>query len=165
MQKQFERTFDIPSNADVDAMASFITASHMLVVEIPLHASNQLEQLNVSKSLNDQRRQSFSLNKFNTSDQSSLGAPGQQVRRSSVTKTTTTTTRTNGSQALPAEAQELLRNAETSTGGSSQTLTSHTERHASNTGQQQVFNQESNNSTNNRQTNLTTTGKMFGESC
>ena len=41
MQKQFERTFDLPSNADVDSMASFITANHMLVVEIPLHPAGQ----------------------------------------------------------------------------------------------------------------------------
>ena len=57
MQKQFERTFDVPSNADVDSMASFITACHMLVVEIPLHAPGHVDHLSLDTvKQNDQRR-------------------------------------------------------------------------------------------------------------
>lgn len=144
MQKQFERSFDLPANADVDSMASFITENHMLVVEIPLHTTNQVDHLKVNA--NDQRRLSFSLNKFNSSNQgnllsanSDLPPSGQNIRRTSMTKTTTTTT-TSGSHALPPEASELLRNAEdsttTTTGGSSHTYTSQTtERRSSNVGQ------------------------------
>ena len=123
MQKQFERTFDIPSNADVESMASFITENHMLVVEIPLHHSTQeIDHLNVNN--NDQRRLSFSLNKFNdvNSKSNELSAPGQQLRRTSITKTTTTTT--TGSNDLPTEALELLKNAENSSTNSSHSFTS-----------------------------------------
>lgn len=170
MQKQFERTFDIPTNADVDAIASFITPGHMLVVEIPLNPSAQMDSLNISNNLNDQRRLSFSLNKFNTTnnqgllspsnDLSGFQAPGQQIRRTSITKTTTTTT--TGSSALPPEAVELLKNAETSTGTSTHTYsTQTTERSSSNTGNQQInINEQPNTSsssttTSNKQTILT----------
>jgi HSP20 family molecular chaperone IbpA len=159
MQNQFERSFDLPNNADVDAMASFITAAHMLVVEIPLNASPEVDYLNISTNANNQRRLSFSLDKFNTSnnqgllstsnnqgllstsnDLSNLSTSGQQVRRTSMSKTTTTTT-SSGSSGVPSEAAELLRNADISTGNSSQTYNSRTtERHSSNTGNQLVLN-------------------------
>lgn len=172
MQKQFERTFDLPLNADVDSMASFITPAHMLVVEIPLHTSAQIDHLNINDNINNQqRRLSFSLNKFNTSnnqgvlsttnDLSNLSAPsGQQVRRTSVTKTTTTTT-TSGS-ALPSEAAELLRSAETNTGSTSQTYSTHTtERRSSNVGNQQInIHEPSSSTTTNQQTLLTASSKI-----
>ena len=150
MQKQFERTFDVPSNADVDSMASFITASHMLVVEIPLHAAGHVDHLSLDTvKQNDQRRLSFSLNKYDTTanqnslaspnDVSSLSAPGQgqSVRRTSITKTTTTTT-TKGSEAPPAEATELLRSADATTGNHQTYTTQSVERHSSNSGNQPV---------------------------
>jgi len=168
MQKQFERTFDIPANAEVNSMASFITAAHMLVVEIPLSATPQVDHLSLDNTTNNQRRLSFSLNKFNTSndqgalstsnDFSNLAAPGQGVRRTSVTKTTTTTT-TSGSSALPPEAAELLRSADTTTtGNSTQTYSTHTtERNSSNTGNQPPTSgsNTSNSTTSNKQTTLT----------
>ena len=148
MQKQFERTFDVPSNADVDSMASFITANHMLVVEIPLHAAGHVDHLNIDTvKQNNQRRLSFSLNKYDTTanqnplalskDLSSLSAPGQgqSVRRTSITKTTTTTT-TSGSEAPPTEAIELLRSADATTGNHQTYTTQSVERHSSNSGQQ-----------------------------
>ncbi|UJR08338.1 hypothetical protein I4U23_012609 [Adineta vaga] len=167
MQKQFERTFDIPSNAAVDSMASFITAAHMLVVEIPLTSSTQVDQLSINQNANNQRRLSFSLNKYNTSndnnaltstsnDVTNLAAPGQQVRRTSVTKTMTTTT-TTGSSELSPEATELLRSADTTTGNTSQTYSTHrTERRSSTTGnQQQITHNEPNSSTTTKQSTLT----------
>ena len=106
MQKQFEKSFDIPGTADVELMAAYITSAHMLVVEIPLNLkrpqpSASVDHLNVNSS--NQRRLSFSLDKFNTlnnlgslptsSNKSTLPPPqNQQVRRTSITKTTTTTT-------------------------------------------------------------------------
>jgi hypothetical protein len=172
-QKQFERTFDLPSNADVDAMASYITAAHMLVVEIPLHPAGHVDHLNVKSNASDQRRVSFSLDKFNTlknqdssstsNDLSSLSAPGQQVRRTSLSKTTTTTT-TSGSSGLSPEATELLRSAETSTGSNTQTYSTHTtERHSSNTGSQSIPVHEPNTSsstTSSKQTTLTSSSKI-----
>jgi hypothetical protein len=147
MQKQFERTFDIPKNADVDSMASFITSTHMLVVEIPLNPSAHVDQLNIDNNANNQRRLSFSLNKYNTSnnqdslstsnDTSNLSSSSLGVRRTSMTKTTTTTTNSSGSSGIPQEALELLKNAETTIGNTSQTYTKNTtERHSSNTGNQ-----------------------------
>ncbi|CAF5135733.1 unnamed protein product [Rotaria sp. Silwood1] len=158
VQKKFERNFDLPANADVDSIASFITAAHMLVVEIPLHASTQVDHLNINNNRNDQRRLSFSLNKFNTSnnqgflspsnDTSDSSTAGQQVRRTSVTKTTrTTTTTTTGSTDLPREAAELLKSVDTATGSSIHTYTTHTsERHSSNTDNQKIDVTESNRS-------------------
>ncbi len=176
MQKQFERTMDIPANAEVDSMASFITASHMLVVEIPLNPSAQIDHLNINENANNQRRLSFSLNKFDTTnnqgllsttnDSSSLSSPGQSVRRTSISKTTTTTT-TSGSSDLPSEAAELLRSVDATTGSSSNTYSTHTtERHSSNAGTQQIVPHESNTSssiTSNKQTTLTSSGKILPE--
>jgi len=180
MQKQFERTFDIPANADVDLMASFITPAHMLVVEIPLNSSAQIDHLNINENRSNQRRLSFSLNKFNTSDNqgllstsndlsnlstsndlSNLSTSGQQVRRTSVTKTTTTTT--TGSSARPSEAVELLKSADTSTGNSTQTHSTHTtERRLSNTGNQLLINEpNTSSSTSNKQTILTNSSKIL----
>jgi hypothetical protein len=154
MQKQFEKAFDIPATADVEAMASYITPNHMLVVEIPLdpnyqQLATQMDLLSVNAP-NDQRRLSFSLNKFNTlnsqgllsgaNNLSSLPPPtsGQSVRRTSITKTTTTTT-ASGSTGLSPEATELLRSAETSTAGTQAYNTRTTERRPSNTGNQQII--------------------------
>lgn len=172
MQKQFEKSFDIPYNADVEAMASFITPAHMLVVEIPLNPnfqqlSTQMDHLNVNNNLNDQRRLSFSLNKFNTlnsqggllstsNNLSSLPPPGQPVRRTSITKTTTTTT---GSTGLPPEATELLRSADTTTGGTHTYSTRVTERRGSNTGNQQIIINEPPPSTTSTRT-LTSAGNI-----
>jgi len=153
VQKQFEKSFDIPFNADVEAMASYITPSHMLVTEIPLNPniqqqSPQIDHLNINNNLNNQRRLSFSLNKFNTlnnqgllstsNNLSSLPPPGQPVRRTSITKTTTTTTST-GSTGLTPEATELLRSADATTGGTQTYSTRITERRGSNTGNQQII--------------------------
>jgi hypothetical protein len=60
MQKQFEKSFDIPYNADVEAMACYITPAHMLVAEIPLNSNFQqqsapVDHLNVNNNLNYQR--------------------------------------------------------------------------------------------------------------
>lgn len=167
MQKQFERTFDIPKNADVDSMAAFITQAHMLVVEIPLNPSAHVDHLNTDNNANNQRRLSFSLNKYNTSnnqgslstsnDISNLSTPGQGVRRTSITKTTTTTT-TSGSSGIPQEALELLKQAEAATGNTTQTYTTHrTERRSSNTSNQPLTNEANTSSTttNNKQTLLT----------
>lgn len=153
MQKQFEKSFDIPDNADVEAMASYITPNHMLVTEIPLNPNQHQQKpaqsnlLNVNNNANDQRRLSFSLNKFNTlnnqgllspsANSSSLPPPDQQVRRTSISKTTTTTTST-GSSALPPEAAELLRNTDTSTSGTHTYSTRTAERRPSNTNNQQI---------------------------
>jgi HSP20 family molecular chaperone IbpA len=165
MQKQFERTFDLPANADVDSMASFITPAHMLVVEIPLNASAQIDHLNINSDANNQRRLSFSLNKFNTSnnqgslspltDSSNLGTSGQQVRRTSFSKTTTTTT--SNSSDLSPEAAELLRSADTSTGNTSQTYSKQTtERRSSNTGNQLLQSEpNTSSSTSSKHTTLT----------
>jgi len=172
MQKQFERTFDLPANADVDTMASFITPAHMLVVEIVLNQSAQVDHLNLNNNSTNQRRLSFSLNKYNTSnnqdllsasnDLSNLSTSGQQVRRTSVTKTTRTTT--SGSSTLPLEAAELLKSMDTTTGSNTHTSSTHTtERHSSNTGNQFVNNQPNTSSlstTNNKQTTLTSSGKI-----
>jgi hypothetical protein len=171
MQKQFEKAFDIPTNADVEAMASYITPNHMLVVEIPLSSnlqqqSAQVDHLNVNNNLNDQRRLSFSLNKFNTLNSQGLLSPannlstlpppsGQSVRRTSITKTTTTTTST-GSAGLSPEATELLRSAETTTGSTQAYNTRTTERRASNTGNQQVTINEPNSSS-----SATTSGSIL----
>jgi hypothetical protein len=176
MQKQFEKSFDIPNHADVEAMASYITPAHMLVVEIPINPNLQqqsipVDHLNVNNNLNDQRRLSFSLNKFNTlnnqgllsasNNLSSLPTPGQQVRRTSITKTTTTTTST-GSTGLTPEATELLRNADTSTSGTHTYSTRVTERRGSNTGNQQIIiNEPSASSSTNSSSTLTNAGKMM----
>lgn len=156
MQKQFEKSFDIPNNADVEAMASYITPAHMLVTEIPLNPNFQQQQqqqtpqmdfLNVNNNPSDQRRLSFSLNKFNTlnaqdllspaNNVSTLSAPTNQgVRRTSITKTTTTTT---GPAGLSPEAVELLRSIDT-TGSNTQTYSTHvTERRPSNTSTQPII--------------------------
>jgi hypothetical protein len=171
MEKEFERTFDLPSNADVDSMASFITPNHMLVVEILLHPAGHVDHLNIKSNSNDQRRVSFSLNKFNTennqgllsasNDLTSLSSSGQQVRRTSISKTTTTTTST-GSSTLPSEAIQLLKSADTTTGGSNSTYSTHTtESRTSNTGNQQITHNEPNTSISNKQTTLTTSGKIL----
>ena len=147
MQKQFERTFDVPSNADVDSMASFITASHMLVVEIPLHAAGHVDHLSLDTvKQNDQRRLSFSLNKYDTTanqnslaspnDVSSLSAPGQgqSVRRTSITRTTTMTTTTtkSGSGAPLPDLAASLRSAGAAAGNQETHTTQSVERHLSN---------------------------------
>ncbi|CAF0724881.1 unnamed protein product [Rotaria sordida] len=151
-QKQFEKSFDLPNNADVSAIASYITPGHMLVVEMPLDPNFQhlpaIDHLSVNQDLNDQRRLSFSLNKFNTLNNQGLLSPsnntsnsplqGQQVRRTSITKTTTTTTST-GSTGLPPEATELLRSAELSTGTTPASNIHITERRLSNTGNQPII--------------------------
>jgi hypothetical protein len=178
MQKQFEKSFDLPNNADVEAMASYITPNHMLVVEIPLNPNIHLQSthtnhLYVNNDLNDQRRLSFSLNKFNTlhnqglstsNSLSGLPPPGQQVRRTSITKTTTTTT---GSAPLPPEATELLRSVDATTGGTHSYSTRITERRASNTGSQHItvnqLSPSASTTTNNQTTSsstLTNTGKI-----
>lgn len=136
-------------------MASFITPNHMLVVEIPLGAApsstQQVDHLNIDKSAGNQRRLSFSLDKFNSGNSansllpssSDLAAPtNQSVRRTSITKTTTTTT-TSGSSGLSPEAAELLRNADSKT--STTTTTTSNQSHPS--------------TTTNKQTLLTSSGK------
>ena len=142
-QKQFERTFDIPANADVNAMASFITANHMLVVEIPLGATpTQVDHLNIDAPPSNQRRLSFSLDKFNSSNNANslsttsndlTAPPNQSVRRSSITKTTTTTT-TTGSSGLSPEVAELLKNADSKT-----TSTTINQPHSSTTSNKQTL--------------------------
>jgi hypothetical protein len=184
MQKQFEKSFDLPYNADLEAMAAYITPDHTLVAEIPINPnfqqqqSTQMDHLNVSSNPNDQRRLSFSLNKFNTlnnqgllstsNNLSSLPPPGQPVRRTSITKTTTTTTST-GPTALSPEAAELLRSAETATGGTGTHTysTRITERGSSNTGNHHITINEPNappsTTTNNQTTSssiLTSAGKI-----
>lgn len=158
MQKQFEKAFDIPINADVEAMASYITPNHMLVVEIPLNPyfqqqSLQINHLGVDDALNAQRRLSFSLNKFNQLNEqgllsagyhsSTLPPPVQSGRRTSISKTTTTTTST-GSTALSPEAVELLRNIDTTTSGTHSFSTVKTDRPTSNTGNHQIVINEPN---------------------
>ncbi|CAF0993297.1 unnamed protein product [Rotaria sp. Silwood1] len=151
-QKQFEKSFDLPFNADVHTMASYITPAHMLVVEIPLnpHFQQQLpaiDHLNINQNVNDQRRLSFSLNKFNAlnnqgllstfNNTSSLPVQDQQLRRTSITKTTTTRT-SSGSIGLPPEATELLRSADLTTGSTQASNIHITERRFSNTGNQPI---------------------------
>lgn len=161
MQKQFEKSFDIPINADVEAMASYITPNHMLVVEIPLDpnfqtrsSSSSMDFLNVNDSLNNQRRLSFSLNKFRTLNEQGLSTTGNQlssglippvqpVRRTSISKTTTTTTST-GSTALSPEAIELLRNIDTTTTGTHSFSTVKADRPVSNAGHHQIVIDEPN---------------------
>lgn len=153
MQKQFEKAFDIPINADVEAMASYITPHHMLVVEIPLNPhfqqqSLQINHLSVDESLNNQRRLSFSLNKFNQLNEqgnqlSALSPPIQSGRRTSISKTTTTTTST-GSTALSPEAVELLKNIDTTTSGTHSFSTVKTDRPTSNAGNHQIVVSEPN---------------------
>lgn len=170
MQKQFERNFDIPAGADVEAMASFITPSHMLVVEIPVNSSVQTDHLNINNVQNDLRRLSFSLNKFNelnnqgllskSNELSSSEIPGQQVRRTSVSTTTKTTTTTTGSSELPPEAAALLRNADLTNGTSIQTFRTHTtERRASNTDNQPIAINQSNASPSSSSLTTTSSGK------
>lgn len=148
MQKEFEKSYDIPSNADVEAMASYITATHLLVVEIPLNSNLQqqviqMNHLNINDDMNNQRRLSFSLNKFNklnnqgllsayNSSAPSLPPTGSNVRRTSITKTTTTTT-SNKPVGLSPEIAELLRNTDTSVSGPHAYSTRITERRSSNT--------------------------------
>lgn len=147
MQKQFEKSFDIPHTADVELMACYITPAHMLVVEIPLNHNQQAPApqpgfLTVNPAGNDGRRLSFSLNKFNTLNSqgapsamdslSALPPPGQQLRRTSITKTTTTTT---GAAPLSPEVAELLRSVEVTNGGAPQAA----ERRPSNAGKQQII--------------------------
>ncbi|CAF2511443.1 unnamed protein product [Rotaria sp. Silwood2] len=160
VQKKFERNFDLPANADVDSVASFITSAHMLVVEIPLQTSTQVDRLNINSNQNDQRRLSFSLNKFNTSNNQGLLSPsndvsgsstaGEQVRRVSITKTTTKTTKTttsSGSTDLPREAAELLKSTDMITGSNIQTGSTYTsEHHLSSTSNQKIDITEANRS-------------------
>ena len=155
MQKQFEKNFDIPEKADVDAMAAYITPQHMLVVEIPLTSnpqalSKKIDHLSVDGIANNQRRLSFSLDKFNrltnegpqpsANTSSTLSAPNanQQVRRTSITKTTTTTTTsgsTGSNSGLPAELAQLLLGENNSTNS-----TIHrTERRTSTSAPQQIL--------------------------
>ncbi|CAF0863725.1 unnamed protein product [Rotaria sordida] len=130
VQKKFERNFELPAHADVDSMASFITPAHMLVVEIPLHTSTHVDHLNVTSNQNNQRRLSFSLHKYNTSnDVSGSSATDQQIQRTSVTKTTTTTT--GGVTDLPREAAELLKNVDTTTASNIHTYSTQTSEHYS----------------------------------
>lgn len=160
MQKQFEKTFDIPEKADVDTMAAYITPAHMLVVEIPLTSNPQalpkkMDLLSINNNANNQRRLSFSLDKFNRSanenplssanNSSTLTTPtgNHQVRRTSITKTTTTTTTSGstGNSGLPADVAQLLLGTNNPTNTTSSTLTSttnRTERRASNSGQHQI---------------------------
>ncbi|CAF4338829.1 unnamed protein product, partial [Didymodactylos carnosus] len=138
MQKQFEKSYDIPYNADVEAMASYITSSNMLVVEIPINPQIQRQVDHLAPSANDQRRLSFSLNKAQEQflqhqnqnqnqnqlvHTNSLPPLGSQVRRTSITKTTTTT-RSGGDTH---HSQANLSSAEKS---------SDTQTHQSNTGHQ-----------------------------
>lgn len=122
-QKQFEKSFDIPENGNVEAMAAYLTPDHKLVVEIPLGLNNSRpsskgDLLNVN-STNNQRRLSFSLNKFNTmnngnsTSSSVLSAPStnSQVRRTSITKTVTTTT-TSQMPTVSSELHQRNRNEE-----------------------------------------------------
>lgn len=138
-------------------MACYITPRNMLVVEIPLNPdirrlSTQMDLLNVSNDAN-QRRLSFSLNKFNTLNNQGLLSPsnnlsalpptGQQARRTSVTKTTTTTT-TTGLTPISPEAEALLRNADIAAGTAQTHNTCVTERRVSNSGNQQLSANQSN---------------------
>jgi len=155
MQKQFEKTFDIPTNADVEAMASYITPNHMLVTEIPLNSNYQQQQplsptnnLNVNNNFIDQRRLSFSLNKYNTLNNPnlfttpnnipSLPPSGPQIRRSSLSKMTTTTAST-GPTGLPPELTELLRNADSGPNGKQVYTTQITQGRPSNPANQQII--------------------------
>ncbi|CAF3067313.1 unnamed protein product [Rotaria socialis] len=186
-QKQFEKSFDVPYNADIETVASYITPEHMLVVEIPLSSNIrrpsavQTDLLNVNNDQNNQRRVSFSLNKFNTlnnqgllstinnqgslstsNNLSPLPAEGQQVRRTSITKTTTTATST-GSTSLPPEIEELLRSADITT-GSTQTHNGRvTERRLSNTGSKQITTNESNSSSTITSTNSKSTNSTYSK--
>ena len=127
MQKQFEKSFDVPATADLEAMAAYITPAHMLVVEIPLNPNQhkqapKVDHLNVNAGGSNQRRLSFSLDKFNTlNNQNPFSQPNgstdtlpppsanQQIRRTSITKTTTTTkTSGSGPSGLPADLAALL---------------------------------------------------------
>ncbi|CAM4911825.1 unnamed protein product [Rotaria socialis] len=167
VQKEFERKFDIPVNADVDSMSSFITPAHMLVVEIPLNPSAEVEHLNISGNQNDLHRLSFSLNKFNLSnkqglsstlhDSSSLSISSQQIQRISFTKTITTTT-TSGATAPPFEAIELLKSAGITNYNNIYTYSAYTSKHpTSNTDNQNIIIHEPNRSstTHGQQTLLT----------
>ena len=133
-------------------MAAYITPADMLVVEIPLDPNLQQQlmpkdYLSTNRNPNDQRRLSFSLNKFNTlnnpgslltlDQSSSLPTPGQQVRRTSVTKTTTTTT--TGSTGVSPEATGLLRNRDTTVGDGHTYSTRRAEHHASNSDHQPII--------------------------
>ncbi|CAF0722773.1 unnamed protein product [Adineta steineri] len=176
MQKQFEKSFDIPHNADVELMACYITPAHMLVADIPLNQNfheqlAQTDYLKVNNNMNDSRRLSFSLNKFNTLNEqgllSSSSSPnnlsplppsGQQVRRTSITKTTTTTTGTTG---LPPEATELLRSAQTTNGGTHSYSTHVTERRGSNINNQQIHINEPSPSTITKADNQTTSSSIL----
>ncbi|CAF1095697.1 unnamed protein product [Didymodactylos carnosus] len=144
MQKQFEKSYDIPYNADIDVMASYITQLHMLVVEIPLNPQIQRPVEHLAPSQNDQRRLSFSLNKAQEQFQqqqhnqvahnNSLPLPGSQIRRTSITKTTTTTTTSGDSH----HTQGCQNSTERS--NAVQSCQSHT-------GQQQVQSNEKSSST------------------
>ena len=145
MQKQFEKSFDVPEKADVDAMAAYITPAHMLVVEMPLNSTShilpkKMDHLSIDANANNQRRLSFSLDKFNRltnegPNPSTLAAPSanQHVRRTSITKTTTTTT-TSGSSGLPADVTQLLLGAD-----KTNTNTHQIERRPSNSAQHQIL--------------------------
>ncbi|CAF1331712.1 unnamed protein product [Rotaria sordida] len=147
VQKKFERNFELPANADIDSIASFITSDHMLVVEIPLHTSTHVDHLSVTSNQNNQRRLSFSLNKYNTSNNQDLLSSSNDVSNSStadqqtsITKTTkTTTTTTSDLTDLPREAAELLKNVDMTNASNIQTYSTHTsERYSSNTGVRKI---------------------------
>ncbi|CAM4751669.1 unnamed protein product [Rotaria magnacalcarata] len=158
VQREFERTFDIPANADVDSMVSFITPTRMLVVEIPLNPSAEGEHLNISDNRSALRRLSFSLNKFNLSNKQglpsalhnspSLSTTNQQIRRIPFTKTiTTTTTTTSGATAHPLEAIELLKSAGITNDNNIYTYSAYTsQHHSSNTDNQNIIIHEPNRS-------------------
>ncbi|CAF1181390.1 unnamed protein product [Rotaria sordida] len=152
VQKKFEKNVELPGDADVDSIASFITPAHMLVVEIPLHTSTQADHLNITSNQNNQRRLSFSLDKYSTSnnqgllstsnDVSSSSTTDQQIQRTSVTKTTkktTTTTTTGGLTDLTHDAAELLKNVDTTTASNIHSHSTHTSEHySSDTGIQKI---------------------------
>lgn len=157
MQKQFEKSFDIPEKANVDSMAAYITPAHMLVVEIPLTSNPQalakkMDHLSIEGNTSNQRRLSFSLDKFSRlaneglgsqpNNTSTLATPGNhQVRRTSVSKITTTTTTSGspGTSGVPTDLAQLLLGANNQMNINSTTSTSHQmERRASNSGAQQI---------------------------
>ncbi|CAF2099944.1 unnamed protein product [Rotaria magnacalcarata] len=187
-QKQFEKSFNVPYNADIETIASYITPGHMLVVEIPLSSNIrrpsavQTDLLNVNNDQNNQRRVSFSLNKFNTlnnqgllstlnnqgslstsNNLSPLPAEGQQARRTSITKTTTTTTTSTGSTSLSPEIEELLRSADITTDSTQNHNERVTERRLSNTGSKQIAMNESNRSSTTTSTNSKSTNSAYSK--
>ena len=43
--REFKRTFDIPSQAEVDKLVSFLTKNGLLVIEVPLKPDDQFDLL------------------------------------------------------------------------------------------------------------------------